>query len=74
MAKKVETPEAEFLNPFTEGVSYDQFLATVPEGTSVKEHCDLFLDADQIIWLESELEFHRLNQLPAEAVVDENQI
>lgn len=74
MAKKVETQEAEFLNPFTDGVSYNQFLETVPEGTSVKEHCGLFLDEDQIKWLEAELECHRLNQLPAEAEVDEDQI
>lgn len=44
-----------FLNPFKEGVTYEQFLKTLPKNKSVKEHLKGKCTDEQIEWLELEL-------------------
>ena len=51
-AKEIKT---EFINPFESGVNYEQFLASIPEGVSVEEHCKNNLTKAQIEWLVEDL-------------------
>jgi len=62
----IETKEVkpDFLNPFHQGVSYDQFLASIPKGKSVAQYCKNKLTPDEIAWIETELEFHKQNKMP----------
>lgn len=46
--------EKEFLNPFTEGVSYVQFIEAMGKQT-VAEYCKDKLTKEEIVWLETEL-------------------
>lgn len=41
----------EFVNPFNEGVNYKDFLAAIPEKTSVEDYCKDHLTKEQIDWL-----------------------
>lgn len=59
MAKeKKQITEVSFINPFDSGVTYEQFLASIPEGVDVKEHCKNELTQDQIEWLEADLNIY----------------
>jgi hypothetical protein len=40
-----------FLNPFTEGVTYADFLASIPEGKKVADHLKGKLSEDEINWI-----------------------
>lgn len=45
-----------FVNPFKEGVSYDEFLAAVKASKkTVADYCKKELTPDQIEWLENDL-------------------
>lgn len=70
MAKK-ETTSGGILNPYKEGVTYDQFLASIPEGTSVEEAVNSIPElADEPgvsnkhkrEWIVSEIESHKSHQ------------
>lgn len=51
--------ESDFVNPFTPGVSYAEFLATVPDGVSVADHCKEHLTDEQIQWLVNDLKHYK---------------
>ena len=76
MAKqKVITETDVFLNPFEVGVSYVDFKNSIPEGKTIKEHCDGILSDEEIQWIEKEIEFFDLNNskgLEEEEIKDEN--
>ena len=44
-----------FLNPFTKGVTYEQFLKSIPNGKTLKEHLKGKCTVEQINWLETEI-------------------
>ena len=46
--------KTEFLNPFAEGVNYDQFLQAVGKQT-IADYCKGHLEKDQIEWLEKDI-------------------
>jgi len=47
--------KTEFVNPFEAGVTYKDFLAAVPEKTSVEDYCKGNLTDEQIAWLIEDL-------------------
>lgn len=54
--KKAKEVKAGFLNPFGEGVTYDEFLKAVKDSkVSVAEYCKGKIEKDQLEWLEKEL-------------------
>lgn len=57
MAKK-KTSES-FVNPFTEGVSYDEFLNAIPEGVTVEDYLKDELSEKEIEIIKNELVIHR---------------
>ncbi len=58
-AKQVEG----FVNPFTPGVSYDDFNEAVEaSGKTVDEYCEDDLTQDQLDYLKMELKSHEFNQ------------
>lgn len=64
MAKEKTTAE-NFVNPFSAGVSYEAFLAAIPEEKSIREYLtgkELVegpATEDQINWIETEIEFFK---------------
>lgn len=44
-----------FVNPFDKGVSYEQFLKSLPRGKSISEHLKGKCSEEQIEWLKTEL-------------------
>jgi hypothetical protein len=46
MAK--ENTNTEFVNPFSEGVNYKDFLGAIPKGVTVEDYCKEKLTKDQI--------------------------
>ena len=58
MSEVIENTEVKtkFLNPFDSGVTYVDFLASVPKGKSVEDYCKGNLEAEQIEWLLKDLE------------------
>ncbi len=51
-----------FLNPFTKGVTYEQFLKSLPKDKSVKDHLKGKCTKEQIEWLEIELINYKKNK------------
>ena len=48
--------KTEFLNPFTQGVTYKEFLEEVEKSKkTIAEYCKGNLEQDQIDWLENDL-------------------
>lgn len=47
--------ENEFLNPFNEGVSYADFLESVPKGKTIEEHCNKQITKEQLDFLIEDL-------------------
>jgi hypothetical protein len=45
-----------FLNPFTEGVTYAEFLSSIPNGKTVAEHLQGKLTNTEINWICEEVE------------------
>lgn len=53
--------ESKFVNPFDKGVSYEDFLSSVPKGVSIKNHLKDFPE-DQVNWIEEELNHFKNNK------------
>jgi hypothetical protein len=53
MAKRVT--KKKFLNPFDRGVTYEQFLNSLPKGKSISDHLKGKCSHEQIEWLKTEL-------------------
>ena len=49
-AKKIK-----FVNPFERGVTYEQFLKSIPKGKSISDHLKGKCSSEQIEWLKTEL-------------------
>lgn len=47
--------KVEFVNPFDRGVTYEQFLKSLPKGISISEHLKGKCSDQQIEWLKTEL-------------------
>lgn len=61
--RKAAEKKAGFLNPFGEGVSYDEFLTEVKASKkSVKEYCKDNLSTSELAWIESELALCKKNK------------
>lgn len=64
MAKKNETG---FVNPLTPGVTYTQFVNSIPDGVSVEDYLkankngDADFDTNTIAWLVTEIEQFKNN-------------
>ena len=54
MAKK-EKSKPKFINPFTKGVTYEQFLNALPKDKTVAEYLKGKCTDEQIQWLENEI-------------------
>lgn len=54
MAKNKVTED--FLNPFDAGVNYKDFLASIPEGKTVEQHCKGKITDEQLEFLLQDLE------------------
>jgi len=52
MAKQAKP---KFVNPFDEGVTYEDFLKSLPTGKTVKQHLINKCSIEQIEWIETEL-------------------
>ena len=57
-APEVKAPEVKavkvkdgFLNPFTEGVTYADFVTSIPNGKTVAEHLNGKFSEDEISWI-----------------------
>ena len=46
---------AKFLNPFGKGVTYKEFLKSVPKGKSVKDHLKGKCTLEEVEFIENEL-------------------
>lgn len=57
MAKEKNT--SEFVNPFSEGVNYKDFLKAIPSGVTVEEYCKDKLTKEQIEWLVEDIKFYK---------------
>lgn len=55
MAKSKQASKPKFVNPFNAGVTYEQFLKSVPNGVTVSEHLKDKCTPEEISWIESEL-------------------
>lgn len=62
MAEVKEKKESKFLNPFDSGVSYADFLASIPKWKSVEEHCKGILTQEEIEFLNAEIELIKNNK------------
>jgi len=51
----------DFVNPFDEGVTYEDFLKAIPKDKTVAEYCNKQLEAEQLEWLLVELEHFKNN-------------
>jgi len=49
-AKKIK-----FVDPFERGVTYEQFLKSIPKGKSISDHLKGKCSSEQIEWLKTEL-------------------
>ena len=60
--KKAEI-KAGFLNPLGEGTSYSEFLAEVEKSKkSIADYCNKKITAEELTWLQSEIEHYTNNQ------------
>ena len=50
-----------FINPFDTGVSYADFLKSIPKSRSVKQHLKNKCSVEQIEWIEKELKLYKKN-------------
>jgi len=53
MAKQQK--KTKFLNPFSKGVTYEQFIKSIPKGKTVKEHLKGKCSQEQIDWIDTEI-------------------
>lgn len=61
MAKNKVTED--FLSPFDKGVNYKDFLASIPEGKTVEQHCKGNITDEQLEFLLQDLEHYTNNHL-----------
>lgn len=54
MAKQKEEIQ-EFVNPFNVGLSYDEFLKSIPKGIKLEDYLKGNLEKEQIDWIVSEI-------------------
>jgi hypothetical protein len=52
----------DFLNPFDKGVTYKEFLDSLPKDAVLEKHCKDHLTPEEIIWLETELNHYNTNK------------
>jgi hypothetical protein len=52
------TENTNFVNPFNDGVSYDDFLSAIPVGVSVEDYLKDELSESQISIITNELKHH----------------
>jgi hypothetical protein len=57
-----ETKESKFVNPFEKGVTYTEFLKSIPKGTTVEKHCEKQLTEAEISWIVTELASFEANE------------
>jgi len=50
-----------FLNPFDAGVNYKDFLASIPEGKTVEQHCKGKITDEQLEFLLQDLKHYSNN-------------
>ena len=62
MAKDNKPSKAKFVNPFEKGVTYEQFLKSVPQGVKVETHLKGKCSDAQIKWLSEELKQFKNNK------------
>lgn len=62
MAEVKEKKESKFLNPFDSGVSYTDFLASIPKDKSIEEHCKGILTQEDIEFLNTEIKLIKNNK------------
>lgn len=48
----------EFVNPFNEGVTYEEFLKAIPEGVTIKEYLKELTEYE-VNWIEIEIENYK---------------
>ena len=48
-----------FVNPFDAGVSYADFIASIPKGKTVAEHLKGKCTPEQIAWIEEEIKNYK---------------
>lgn len=63
------TAEAAFVNPFSTGVTHDEFLKAIPEGKTIREYltgktlvddpASKVTNDDHISWIEAEIESYK---------------
>lgn len=56
-----EDKKEKFVNPFDSGVTYADFLASVPKSKTIEEYCNKQIEAEQLEWLLVELENFKNN-------------
>lgn len=57
-AKAIDT--ADFVNPFSPGVNYEQFMAAIPSGTSIREYClNGGVPEEYVTWLEGDIKIYQ---------------
>lgn len=59
MAKDKVTED--FLNPFEAGVNYKDFLASIPDGKTVEQHCKGKITDEQLEFLLQDLKHYSNN-------------
>ena len=57
-AKKTASAKA-VVNPFDKGVTYEDFLKALPKGKKVADYLKEVCTADQIAWIETEIEHYK---------------
>jgi len=57
MARKKAAPK--FVNPFDKGVTYADFLKSLPKGKTATEHLKDKCTTEQLEWLETELKQYK---------------
>ena len=50
-----KSKKIKFVNPFDRGVTYEDFLKSLPKGKTATQHLKGKCSADQLEWLELEL-------------------
>ena len=50
-----EVKKKKFVHPFERGVTYEQFIKSLPKGKSIDEHLEGKCSVEQIEWLKTEL-------------------
>jgi len=60
--KPAEKAKKGFVNPFSSGVSYDEFIASIPKGKTIASYCKGKLEENEIDWISKEVASHKKNK------------